>query len=50
VFAPSHPQIYPFGYLVTNSKFTSDANKNAESALIEKGKIRELKAKHTQKI
>lgn len=30
VFAPSHPDIYPFGYLVTNSKFTSDANKEGK--------------------
>lgn len=27
VFAPSHPQLYPYGYLITNSKFTSDGNK-----------------------
>jgi pectinesterase len=30
VFAPSHPQIYPFGYLITNSKFTSDGNKEGK--------------------
>ncbi|MFT3736141.1 MAG: pectinesterase family protein [Rhodocyclaceae bacterium] len=30
VFAPSHPQNYPFGFLVTNSKFTSDANKDGK--------------------
>lgn len=30
VFAPSHPQIYPYGYLVTNSKFTSDTNKDGK--------------------
>ncbi|GAA5168441.1 pectinesterase family protein [Viridibacterium curvum] len=27
VFAPSQPNNFPFGYLVTNSKFTSDGNK-----------------------
>ncbi|GAB2897940.1 putative acyl-CoA thioester hydrolase [Uliginosibacterium flavum] len=30
VFAPSHPQIYNYGFLVTNSKFTSDANKDGK--------------------
>lgn len=26
VFAPSHPQNYPYGFLVINSRFTSDGN------------------------
>ncbi len=30
VFAPSHPQNYTYGFLVTNSKFTSDANKDGK--------------------
>lgn len=28
VFAPSHPQNYPYGFLVINSKFTSDGASN----------------------
>lgn len=28
VFAPSHPQNYPYGFLVINSKFTGDGSKN----------------------